>query len=455
MITRDELLAQAEAFDLSEANVQRDYLFGWLIAGIFRESQLAATVVLKGGNALRKGYFPGTRFSDDLDFSSPNALDADNVLRELNRVCDFVGDATGVHFDIDRNRLVGEQQIDRDKHAYKYKLYFKDFIGDADDITISVRVDVTEFDQLYLPPQERQLIHPYSDADSCATMIRCVKLEEALADKLKCLLQRRYCYDVFDLVYGAFIARDIAIDRGELMNVFLRKTIFGSGPGAARELLLGLPTELFRGFWGRVVVPAAGRMSFDDAILALRAGVEDLFAPYGQGEQRELAFYPSRLRNPILEAGSERRLLRLTYDGLTRTVEPYSLEFKRRRDGQANEYLYVWDRTGGRSEPGTKALFHFKITDLEILDETFEPQFEIALAKAGDVGQSGRFIGNRGPRGPRAFRRPRSFGPKYIVQCSACGKQFTRTTNNTTMNSHKNPWGSPCHSRYGFLVRLG
>jgi predicted nucleotidyltransferase component of viral defense system len=67
VISRDELLVQAKAFDLSEANVQRDYLFGWIISGIFRESSLAGRATLKGGNALRKGYLPGTRFSDDLE----------------------------------------------------------------------------------------------------------------------------------------------------------------------------------------------------------------------------------------------------------------------------------------------------------------------------------------------------------------------------------------------------
>lgn len=156
MITRDELRVQAEAFDLSEADVQRDYVFGWLISGIFQGSQLAHQAVLKGGNALRKGYLPGTRFSDDLDFSTPSAIDADHVLEELNSVCEFVGDSTGVRFDVARNRLAGEQQIDDQKHAYKYKLYFTDFLGPSDHITISVRVDVAEFDQLYLPPQERR-----------------------------------------------------------------------------------------------------------------------------------------------------------------------------------------------------------------------------------------------------------------------------------------------------------
>ena len=285
MISRDEFLVQAKAFDLSEANVQRDYVFGWIVSGIFRESSLADRATLKGGNALRKGYLPGTRFSDDLDFSTRDRLDGDAVLTELNRVCKFAGDATGVRFDIGRNRLSGEHQIDRDRYVYKYQLYFKDMIGGQDHVTISIRVDMTEYDRLYLPVQERQLIHPYSDADACAATIRCVKLEEALADKLKCLLQRRYCHDLFGLVYGLFAAKEIAVSRVELMNVFLRKTIFRSSPGAARSLLLDLPLDIYRGWWHKVLVPVASRMSFDTAVETLRSGITELFASYAADAQ--------------------------------------------------------------------------------------------------------------------------------------------------------------------------
>jgi predicted nucleotidyltransferase component of viral defense system len=387
---------QAKAFDLSEANVQRDYVFGWIISGIFRESSLADRATLKGGNALRKGYLPGTRFSDDLDFSTRGHLDGDAVLTELNQVCEFASDATGIRFDIGRNRLSGEQQIDRARHVYKYQLYFKDMIGGQDHVTISIRVDMTEYDRLYLPVQERQLIHPYSDADACAATIRCVKLEEALADKLKCLLQRRYCYDLFDLVYGVFVTKDIAVDRAELMTVFLRKTIFGSSPGAARALLLDLPFDTYRGWWDKVLlVPAASRMSFDAAVETLRSGIADLFAPYAVGSRRELAFYPSRLRNPIMEAGAGRKLIRLTYEGRPRIVEPYSLVFKRTSEGAAQEYFYVWDRTGGRTGRGIKSFFNYKIRSLEVLDETFEPRYEITLSKAGDSDQRGYFASTR------------------------------------------------------------
>ena len=54
MIGRDEVLAVARDLDLSAANVQRDYVFGWLLAGIFAESRLGESLALKGGNSLRK-----------------------------------------------------------------------------------------------------------------------------------------------------------------------------------------------------------------------------------------------------------------------------------------------------------------------------------------------------------------------------------------------------------------
>jgi predicted nucleotidyltransferase component of viral defense system len=458
MITTTELKEQAGEFGLNESDIQRDYVFGWLISGIFRESAMRDTLVLKGGNALRKGYFPGTRFSDDLDLSTVHGIDSDELLADLNNICTLTQDATGIRFDVDRNRIAGEHFIDQRKRAYKVRLYFKDMIGNSDHITISVRVDVTEYDRLMLPVQTRQLIHPYSDAVECSSSIRCIKLEEALADKLKCLLQRRYCFDIFDLVYGAFVSRDIEIDRGELMRVFLRKTIFSGSPVVAKNLLLDLPLDLFRAYWGKVIVPAATRFSFDDAIDHLRRGVEELFAPLGSGLRLANAFYPPHLRNLILQAGSEQRLLRLTYDGVTRIVEPYSLAFKRRKDGAANEYLYVYDRVGGSRGPGIKALFHYKIRRLELLDEHFAPRYQVELSKAGDSSQAGYFVGHSSGRRTRTrTARPRaaSTSRKYVIQCSYCSKQFTRTSYTVRLNAHKDRYGNRCYGRVGHLVRYG
>jgi predicted nucleotidyltransferase component of viral defense system len=70
--------------------VERDYIFGWLIFGIFTVSDLKDTIFLKGGNALRKGYFENTRFSTDLDFGIPGDIEKNVLLNEINRVCDFI-----------------------------------------------------------------------------------------------------------------------------------------------------------------------------------------------------------------------------------------------------------------------------------------------------------------------------------------------------------------------------
>jgi predicted nucleotidyltransferase component of viral defense system len=90
-----------------------------------------------------------------------------------------------------------------------------------------IRVDVTEFDRLALPVQERRLIHPYSDWRDCNELIRVVKLEEALADKLRALMQRQHSHDLFDLAYGVFIDRSLDVNRIEIVRTFLRKSLFG------------------------------------------------------------------------------------------------------------------------------------------------------------------------------------------------------------------------------------
>jgi hypothetical protein len=54
-------------------------------------------------------------------------------------------------------------------------------------------------------------------------------------------------------------------------------------------------------------------MTFDDAVQMLAANLEDLFGEVPQRAHMAAAYFPSELRNPILQAGSEKRMLRLTY----------------------------------------------------------------------------------------------------------------------------------------------
>jgi predicted nucleotidyltransferase component of viral defense system len=457
MITKEEIEAKAAEFEIHPANVERDYVFGWVLTGIYTASTLRDVLVLKGGNCFRKAYFPTTRFSNDLDFSTQSAVDPSLLLTELNRVCDFVQEQTGVVFEKDKNRAGLKQEIDDKKRVYEARLYFKDFYGNPDTITISIRMDITEFDRIYLPIQTRHIIHPYSDSAVCSADLRCIKLEEMLATKLKCLLQRRHLADLYDYVFAIFVNRELQVGRAEVVRTFFQKTIFQREPRAVSGLLLGLPFQAFKHVWHKYLIcPRGGVIEFDTAVTQFVDNIKALFGDAVQIFGRSI-YFPADLRNPIIDAGSGKKLLAITYDGVRREVEPYALAFKQRTDGHAEEYLYVWDRTGGRSTPpGIKTFVSSKIQQLEPLDQTFEPKYEIELGKAGEQwGKSyfGKPFGTQRVTFGTSTRTARSHHRTvFVIQCTYCGKKFKRIRRNTALKQHKDGFGNRCFGRRGVIV---
>jgi predicted nucleotidyltransferase component of viral defense system len=454
MITKDEIEAKATEFGLHAANIERDYVFGWLLAGIYKTSPLKDLLVLKGGNCFRKAYFPHTRFSNDLDFSSTNAIDEPSLAAELNRICDFVQDQTGLSFEKDRNWVKEKANSDKDRRIYEARLYFKDFYGNPHTTTISVHLDVAEYDRIFLPIQERFLIHPYSDNAECNTTIRCHKLEELLAAKLKCLLQRRHSFDLYDYVYSVFINRDIEVNRAELLRTFLKKTIFEPSPGVAKGLLLDLPLETFRGIWQKYLVcQLQSLFDFDTALTRFKEDIESVFAGLRVDYYGQIAFYPSKFRNTIMQAASNLTLLDITYDGRRRLVEPYSLVFKRRKDGFGQEYFYAYDQTGGRTTgPSIKTFLHPKIQSLANTEQTFEPRLPIELGKAGEFATTGYFTTSFRTGSVRRARVRTTTSRVYIVECSYCGKRFPRKRYGARLRRHKDRYGNYCYGRSGYIA---
>jgi predicted nucleotidyltransferase component of viral defense system len=456
VITRTEIDAKGAEFGVHVANVERDYVFGWLLSAIYAPtSSLGSRLILKGGNGLRKAYFPYTRFSADLDFSTQLQVDTNDIGRELNHVCEVVNAATDVKFLTERTQVREKRFSDDNRKIYEARLYFRDFYGNPNSIVISVKLDISEFDKIYLPIQQRNLIHPYSDADKCTGIVHCLKLEEMLADKLKCLLQRRMSSDLYDYVYAIFINRELEVNTGEIVSLFLRKTIFAPSPGVLVGLFLGLPFQVLRTAWDKyVVTPLSSVIDFDIAVAQFTDSVRTLFGRFTE-TTANASYFPAGLRNQIMEAGANLNLLRLTYGGVRREVEPYSLVFKRRRDGYGQEYLYVWDRTGGDSGPGIKTFLHERIHGLEILPERYDPRYPVELSKAGEFGSKSYFgqpFGAGG--GQRRRRRASHFGSRlvYVVECSYCHRRFTRTLLRTRLNRHNDQYRNPCFGRAGHLV---
>ena len=342
MIDSQEIDAKADELGVHTSNVQRDYVFGWLLAGLAQaHNLLQPLLILKGGNCFRKAYFEHTRFSNDLDFSTQTELDADRLLEGLRQACAYASERSGVDFLVDQSRVAERRLADSEARMYDARVYFKSFYGEQD-VRIRVDLDVKEYDRLFLPVQSRRLIHAYSDAASCQADIRCVKLEELLASKLKALLQRQHSPDLYDFVHAVFFQKSLAISRREVLMTFLKQTIYEPEPKIARNLLLELPFQAIRGLWNEYLVcPKLALFSFEDAETWFRNVIGEIFAmsepqlayagmPGPILGRAALSYFPPGARSDIMESARLHRLLRFVYDGLERIVEPYALVFKRR-----------------------------------------------------------------------------------------------------------------------------
>jgi predicted nucleotidyltransferase component of viral defense system len=463
MIQRQEIDAMAKNLQVLPSHVQKDYVHGWLLSQLYSSSRLADRLVLKGGSCLRKGYFENARYSNDLDFTTSVGIPNEELSYELNGICESVSQKTGVAFDASRIRVEDKRHVDAERKVSEARLYFRDFYGKESEIVLAVKLDVTQFDRLYLPVQERMLIHPYSDVEACKTVIKCVKLEEMLATKMRCLLQRKHIADLFDLVYATVINPEIDVSRTELLSTFFKITIFGRSPQVVKGLFLDLPLQTLSHFWTKFIYcPNVSFFDFERAKDAFSEFIHSLLPGEAERDYSNV-FFPSSLRTPILEAAENHMLLRMTYDGVNRLVEPYELAFKVRKDGIAREYFYAFDTTGGRaSGPSLKSFLPGNVQSMEVTNQSFEPRYEIKTSKSGGAENISRFYGSRRiglrrlgglvtrPTGSR--RTSTSLGTTYMIECPYCNKRFRRRTRDTKLNKHKDNYGNPCHGKRGYVV---
>ena len=404
MITSREIEDKAKEFGINPSDVEKDYVYGWILTALHTQSGLGTQLILKGGNGLRKAYLPQTRFSKDLDFSCQSHLDHALLAQELKRVCQFVEENAQVHFAPDRT-LIRNKDLPAKIDAVEARLYFKGFYGE-ENITLKAQLDITQFDKIYLPVQQRALLHPYSDSAQCAAMIYCQKIEEILASKLTTLLHRRKAIDLFDLLYSIIFTRDFPVDRLQITSTFLKKSIFEPQPSIARDQLLGLPLDEYRPMWSSIVAPIRSLFNFDYVVANFRSLIELLFSVVNQpvaspvvsgfslgGRPRVAAratlsahsispsFFSWGVRNVIVAAGRSQTLIELVYDGFRRLVEPYKIEYYvRKSDGFGQEYFWGYDRSGGKS--GTISMKTFlcdKIQSARPTDLMFVPRYPIEL----------------------------------------------------------------------------
>src|ERR1700675_1462639 len=126
MIGRAELMEVAQNLGLTPQVVEKDYVLGWVLAGIHTNDELREHWVFKGGTCLKKCYFETYRFSEDLDFTITNEtpLDQAFLTKAFSDISGWIYEQTGLEIPADRLRF-DVFRNKRDRLACEGRIYYR------------------------------------------------------------------------------------------------------------------------------------------------------------------------------------------------------------------------------------------------------------------------------------------------------------------------------------------
>ena len=227
MITAKEIGEFSQEFGVPAATIDKDWVLGHFLAGIYDNTFLRENLVFKGGTCLKKCYFSEYRFSEDLDFTS-RPVERSKLLTHLGRTAQALQAETGILFG--RIRCV-DKWFNESLAAYQYTIPFWGACHPKNKLpppekrwTTTIKLDVTFHEILCLGQQARNIIHPYSDSLIHVSAV-CYGIEEIVSEKLRSILQRSYSAprDYFDLWY---LTRHVfALSWADIGHAFRKKCI--------------------------------------------------------------------------------------------------------------------------------------------------------------------------------------------------------------------------------------
>jgi predicted nucleotidyltransferase component of viral defense system len=469
MIDRAEILAVATDLSLAPDVVEKDYVLGWLLAGIYAHDKLALAWAFKGGTCLKKCYFETYRFFEDLDstISDQSHLDEGFLKVTFAEIATWLYDEIGLEiptgqlrFDVYRNK--------RNGLSCEGRVYYSGPLGRSGNLP-RIKLDLTVDETLALPPVERPVGHSYSDLPGGGIKARCYAYEEVFGEKIRALGERTRPRDLYDVI-NLFRHGEFRPAPAVILDVLKKKCAFKGIAvptfvglaGATAELLgdwqamLGhqLPVLLpFETFWNALPEFFAwleGSAALPALATAPLGAQEEVFRP-AVGLLRRQGVLGSSFLEIIRFAAVNRLCVDLGYQGSRRRIEPYSL----RRTRAGDILLYAVRANSGES----RSYRLDRVQSAEVKSESFAPRFAVELASSelGAIPPTTRGVA---PARGLTTVRPRSVAralrasnrPTYIYQCGLCGKRFKRKTRDAGLRSHKAPQGWACSSRTGWLV---
>ncbi len=161
MIDRREILEAASSLSLLPHIVEKDYVLGWILAGINAHEELSESWVFKGGTCLKKCYFETYRFSEDLDFTLRNEdhLDEEFLRRAFEEVVSWATDQSGLNIPADQLEF-DIYDNPRGRPNCQGKIAYRGPVSPTSGGRPKIKLDLTADERLVLPSVRREVFHP-------------------------------------------------------------------------------------------------------------------------------------------------------------------------------------------------------------------------------------------------------------------------------------------------------
>ena len=221
MILLAEVKRAAYEHGVGVETIEKDYCLGWFLKGLSEHPFLKSKLVFKGGTALKKIFFPGYRFSEDLDFTAREDLSKQDIQEALDATCQEVGRQSGIQFEA--AALESTREIPGGM-AWEARISFTGPRKQARSRR-RIKIDITAYEKIYLKPLLKKVHHPYSDEFSARIYV--YALEEIVAEKLRTILQRGYPRDIYDVWYILARGRSLhPLDNAKVKATFVDKCVY-------------------------------------------------------------------------------------------------------------------------------------------------------------------------------------------------------------------------------------
>ena len=400
MIDRSEVLTIAGERDLRVDMIEKDYVLGWLLAGISAHPVLGPAWVFKGGTCLKKCFIETYRLSEDLDFTVEDAgqLDEGFLVDAFLEIAEWTYDQSGIDISTQHPRF-RTYRNSRGGLQIEGRVYYRGPMQPRGSLP-RVKLDLTADEKVVHRPVERAVAHPYSDYPAVGIAARTYPLTELVGEKIRALGERARPRDLYDVI-SLFRRQDLRPEAPAVLQVLREKCEFKGIPIPNPTSLQPFREEI-ESDWEVMLghqlpaVPPIG--SFWSAIPEFFTWLHGSIAsssptgiPLGPNEEVVSASSTSQdlgMDAPALErirfAAANRLCIDLGYQGDLRRVEPYSL--RRTRDGDV--VLYV-------CEVGAIECVTYRtksLSEVGITSQAFAPKYAIELLLPSSIVQRHRIF---------------------------------------------------------------